>query len=198
MRFLFKSDNRGTVNVIKSLMLLTFVLIHVRTGSAVEFEASTEFRQYCAACHGDNGAGQGVAGRYLYPKPRDLVNGRLHLATAINLVASMDDIKQVLLNGVPNTSMQSWKQLSDGLLDRLVLEIRQMQIMGARHRVTLVLKEDGLLVDVDGNLNSTGQKAVLDYTTQQTVPTQRWLAPSTLKLSPSVLEDGRKIYLKQN
>lgn len=198
MRFLFQSDNRGTVNVIKSLLLLTFVLIHVRTGSAVEFEASKEFRQYCAACHGDNGAGQGVAGRYLYPKPRDLVNGRLHLATAINLVASMDDIKQVLLNGVPNTSMQSWKQLSDGLLDRLVLEIRQMQIMGARHRVTLVLKEDGLLVDVDGNLNSTGQKAVLDYTTQQTVPTQRWLAPSTLKLSPSVLEDGRKIYLKQN
>jgi mono/diheme cytochrome c family protein len=165
---------------------------------SAEFEASKEFRQYCGSCHGDDGDGQGGAARYLYPKPRDLVNGRLRLATAVNMIASGDDIKQVLLHGVPNTSMQSWKQLSAGLLDRLVVEIQQMQIMGARQRVTLVLLEDGLLLDDDGSLNSMGQKAVSDYATQQTVPSQRWIAPAILTINPSVLEDGRKIYLKHN
>ena len=195
---IFKLNNRGVLYVTQSLLLLTCVLIHTRVGLATEFEASKEFRQYCAACHGKNGSGQGGAARYLYPKPRDLVNGRLHLATSINMVASSDDIKQVLLNGVPNTSMQSWKQLSGELVDRLVSEIQQMQIMGARQRVILVLKEDGVLVDSDGNLNSKGQKTVADYTTQQTVPTNRWLAPSSLEIIPDILEDGRKIYLRQN
>ena len=48
--------------------------------------------------------------------------------------------------------MQSWKQLSAGLIDRLVTEVQQMQVLGARQRVSAVLKEDGLLVDGDGNL----------------------------------------------
>jgi mono/diheme cytochrome c family protein len=193
----FKSNKRA-VNVTQSLLLLASVLMHARVGLASDFETSKEFRQYCGACHGQNGAGDGVAGRYLYPKPRDLVNGRLHLATSINLVASADDIKQVLLDGVPNSSMQSWKELSGGLIDQLVSEIQQMQITGARHRVTLVLKEDGLLVDSDGNLNTEGQKAVVNYTAQQTVPTQRWVAPRRLAISTGILADGRKIYLKQN
>lgn len=197
MKFVFKS-NKCDSNVTQSLLLLACLLIHARVGFTSEFEASKEFRQYCGACHGQNGGGHGVAGRYLYPKPRNLVNGRLHLATSINMVASADDIKQVLLDGVPNTSMQSWKELSGGLIDRLVAEIQQMQITGARQRVTLVLKEDGLLVDSDGNLNSQGQRAVVNYTTQQTVPMQRWVAPRTLRISTGILADGRKIYLKQN
>jgi mono/diheme cytochrome c family protein len=198
MTNIFKLNNRGMLYATQSLLLLTCVLIHTRVGLATEFAASKEFRQYCGACHGENGSGQGAAARYLYPKPRDLVNGRLHLATSSNMVASSDDIKQVLLNGVPNTSMQSWKQLSGELVNRLVSEIQQMQIRGARQRVIAVLKEDGLLVDSDGNLNSKGQKAVADYTTQQTVPASRWVAPPSLEIIPDILEAGRKIYLKQN
>ena len=198
MRDFFKLNSHGAVNVTWTLLLFSSVLIQTLVGSAAEFEPSKEFLQYCGACHGKNGDGQGEAGRYLYPKPRDLLNGQFRLATSTNMIASTDDIKLVLLNGVPNTSMQSWKQLSAGLIDRLVAEVQQMQIHGARQRVTLVLKEDGLLVDNDGNLNSEGQQVVADYTTQQTVPAQRWVAPATLTSSPSVLEDGRKIYLKQN
>jgi len=198
MRYLPKSNNRWIFNASWFLLLFAYMVIHPRLGLTAEFEASKEFRQYCGACHGKNGAGLGDAGRYLYPKPRDLVNGRLRLATSVNMIASGDDIKQVLLNGVPNTSMQSWKQLSSALIDRLVSEIQQMQIKGARQRVTLVLKEDGLLIDDAGHLNTKGQQAVEDYTTQQTVPTQRWIAPAILTISPRVLGDGRKIYLKQN
>ncbi len=188
----------GTVNTAFVLMLISCVFTQARVGLTAEFEGSKEFRQYCGSCHGNTGDGQGEAGRYLYPKPRDLLNGKIRLATSSNMIASAGDIKAVLLNGVPNTSMQSWKQLSAGLIDRLVTEVQQMQVMGAKQRVSAVLMEDGLLVDGDGNLNSEGQQAVIDYTTQQTVPTQRWISPPLLRSSATVLEDGRKLYLKQN
>lgn len=192
-----KSMRHGAVKAACVLLLFNGIFAPVRVSLSAEFETSKEFRQYCGSCHGNTGDGQGEAGRYLYPKPRDLLNGTLRFATSSNMIASADDIKLVLLNGVPNTSMQSWKQLSDGLLDRLVAEVQQMQIIGARQRVMRVLKEDGLLVD-NGNLNSAGQQAVIDYMTQQTVATQRWVAPPGLSSNDSVLEDGRKLYLKQN
>ena len=193
-----KSILYGAVKTTCGLLLFNCIFAPVRVGLSAEFETSKEFRQYCGACHGNTGDGQGEAGRYLYPKPRDLLNGKVRLATSSNMIASADDIKLVLLNGVPNTSMQSWKQLSARLIDRMVTEVQEMQIIGARQRVLAVLKEDGLLVDIDGNLNSEGQQAVIDYTTQQTVATQRWVAPPVLRSSDSVLEDGRKLYLKQN
>jgi len=198
MGYFYKSNRLRILNVSWVLLLFTGVLFNARIGLTAEFATSKEFRQYCGQCHGADGAGRGDAARYLYPKPRDFINGQLRLATSSNMIATADDIKQVLLTGVPNTSMQSWKQLSDGLIDRLVIEIRQMQIQGARQRVTLALLEDGLLVDGDGKLNLTGQQVVEDYTTQQTVPTGRWVAPAALTVNTGVLEDGRKIYLKQN
>ena len=198
MRYYYKSNRRRILIASRVLLLFTSVLISARVGLTAEFAASKEFQQYCGQCHGTDGAGRGETARYLYPKPRDFINGQLRLATSSNMIATADDIKQVLLTGVPNTSMQSWRQLSDGLIDRLVIEIRQMQVQGARQRVTLALQEDGLLVDGDGKLNVAGQQAVEDYTTQQTVPTRRWVAPAALTVSTSVLKDGRKIYLKQN
>ncbi len=198
MSDLLKSIQHGFANATMVLLLISVVVTQARVGFTAEFEGSKEFRQYCGACHGNTGDGQGEAGRYLYPKPRDLLNGKIRLATSANMIASAGDIKAVLLNGVPNTSMQSWKQLSAGLIDRLVAEVQQMQVIGARQRASAVLKEDGLLIDGNGNLNSEGQQAVIDYTTQQTVPTQRWIAPPILRSSATVLEDGRKLYLKQN
>ena len=198
MSDLLKSIQHGFANATMVLLLISVVVTQARVGFTAELEGSKEFRQYCGACHGNTGDGQGEAGRYLYPKPRDLLNGKIRLATSANMIASAGDIKAVLLNGVPNTSMQSWKQLSAGLIDRLVAEVQQMQVIGARQRASAVLKEDGLLIDGNGNLNSEGQQAVIDYTTQQTVPTQRWIAPPILRSSATVLEDGRKLYLKQN
>ena len=191
--------NIGATSKFSGILLPAIVMVlHSQTGFTIDFEASKEFRQYCGSCHGTKGDGKGEAARYLYPKPRDLVNGQLHLATSSNMIASSGDIKQVLLNGIPNTSMQSWKQLSDGLIDRLVAEVQEMRVLGARNRVTTVLKEDGLLLDVDGSLNNEGQQLVENYTAQQTVPAQLWIAPALLTSSPSILAEGRILYLKQN
>jgi mono/diheme cytochrome c family protein len=198
MRNSLKSVLRGSGNATFVLLLINCLFMQSRVGLTAEFEASKEFRQYCGSCHGNTGDGQGVAARYLYPKPRDLLNGKIRLATSSNMIASGDDIKAILLNGVPNTSMPSWKQLSAGLIDRLVTEVQQLQVLGAQQRVSAVLKEDGLLVDSDGNLNSEGQQEVTDYTTQHTVPTAAWISPPILRSSATVLEDGRKLYLKQN
>src|SRR5215471_14638786 len=34
------------------------------------------YTNYCAACHGDKGEGDGPAARYLYPKPRNFTENR--------------------------------------------------------------------------------------------------------------------------
>ncbi|MEJ7733018.1 MAG: cytochrome c, partial [Polyangiaceae bacterium] len=38
------------------------------------------YGQYCVGCHGDSGDGNGLAARFLDPKPRDLRLGKLKFA----------------------------------------------------------------------------------------------------------------------
>ena len=48
--------------------------------------------QHCAACHGENGDGRGVAAAYLFPKPRDLRAGRFRLVSTSNNVLTLEDL----------------------------------------------------------------------------------------------------------
>lgn len=60
----------------------------------------------CAMCHGAEGKGDGVAGASLNPKPRNLVEGKWKIGgTRLALY-------QVLHDGIPGTSMQSYQHLS--------------------------------------------------------------------------------------
>src|SRR5271157_4380227 len=42
------------------------------------------FGRYCAACHGENGDGNGPAARFLYPKPRNFREGQFRLVMTTN------------------------------------------------------------------------------------------------------------------
>ena len=50
---------------------------------------------YCAACHGEDGDGQGPAARFLYPKPRDFRAGVFRMVTSANRVGSDADLMRV-------------------------------------------------------------------------------------------------------
>ncbi|MEC7566966.1 MAG: c-type cytochrome [Planctomycetota bacterium] len=175
-----------------------WLILSLMTADA--FEPSKEFRQYCGSCHGPAGNGQGKAARYLYPKPRDLVNGRMRFATSTNLVASADDLKRVIKNGIPGTSMQNWSVLNDDLIDRLVVEIGEMQKLGARLRAENEVREDGNYVDANGTVTKAGESLILRYIEMETVPGSIWKIPE-ISLSGSDTEQiaaGRAVYLKQN
>ena len=68
----------------------------VKHGAAV-------YKMNCAMCHGVAGAGDGVAGGGLNPKPRNLIEGKWKQGgTSLELFATLQ-------NGVPGGSMQGYK-----------------------------------------------------------------------------------------
>src|SRR5262245_45890075 len=46
------------------------------------------YSNHCAQCHGDKGGGDGLAARFLYPKPRNFRDGRFRVVTTVSLKPS--------------------------------------------------------------------------------------------------------------
>jgi mono/diheme cytochrome c family protein len=97
--------------------------------------------QHCAACHGAEGDGQGLAARFLYPKPRDFRSGRFRLVSAKNIVPTADDLHEVLVRGMPGSAMVSWGHLSQDERNKLVEEVLRLYRQGIRGAIVAELKE---------------------------------------------------------
>lgn len=76
----------------------------VSTPEIVAYGAKS-FKSNCATCHGDGGKGDGPAGGGLTPKPRNLVEGKWTQG------GGLTDHFKVLAEGIPNSSMASFKHL---------------------------------------------------------------------------------------
>ena len=76
----------------------------------------TVYVKWCAGCHGDQGRGDGVAAGHLLPKPRDFTRALYQVrSTATGEVPTDADIRHVVDEGMPGTSMPAWKStLSSG------------------------------------------------------------------------------------
>lgn len=74
------------------------------------------YERWCAQCHGTEGAGDGPAAHYMYPRPRDFTAALYQVRrTASGLLPTDDDIMHAIDNGLPGTTMPGWKdQLSSG------------------------------------------------------------------------------------
>jgi mono/diheme cytochrome c family protein len=76
--------------------------------------ATTEiYTRRCAACHGEDGDGQGEAAYLLYPKPRDFTRGEYRLVSTWDGVPTDQDLFQTLSRGMPGSAMPSWAHLSE-------------------------------------------------------------------------------------
>jgi DMSO reductase family type II enzyme heme b subunit len=71
------------------------------------------YERKCAGCHGEKGDGKGGAAELLVPAPRDFTSGLYKIRTSANKVPADRDIFEVITNGMPGTSMPSWKVLPD-------------------------------------------------------------------------------------
>ncbi len=103
--------------------------------------------QHCAACHGENGDGRGVAAAYLFPKPRDLRAGRFRLVSTSNNVLTLEDLDAVLVRGMPGSSMPSWAHLSERDRAAVAEEVMRLRAEGARETYVRTLKEEEELTD---------------------------------------------------
>ncbi len=67
----------------------------------------------CAACHGEEGRGDGEAAYLLYPRPRNFVRGQFRFVSTWDGVPTDDDLLRVVSRGIPGSAMPSWAHLSE-------------------------------------------------------------------------------------
>src|SRR6266567_9132808 len=75
----------------------------------------TVYTKWCAGCHGDNGAGDGVGAHRMIPPPRDFTGAIYQIRTTASGQLPTDaDLLRSIDEGLGGTAMPGWKsRLSD-------------------------------------------------------------------------------------
>ena len=144
---------------------------------------------HCAGCHGQHGEGDGIAARFVFPKPRDFTTGRMRLVRTENRVASAEDIRQSIARGFPGTSMQGWDQLGAESLDQLTAEVIRLRDQGVRKEVVQSLNEEGASVE---------PKKVDLLVQSLTRPGAVWQSPEFPSSDDASIQRGAQLYVKQS
>lgn len=83
------------------------------------------YQKLCAQCHGENGDGKGIAAQRVLPRPRDFTAGKFKIRhTPSGALPTDDDLRDVIREGMPYTSMPAWKHLTDDQIDELVAAVK--------------------------------------------------------------------------
>jgi mono/diheme cytochrome c family protein len=151
------------------------------------------FRRHCAACHGDQGDGQGLASDYLFPRPRNIRKGRFRLVSTENNVPTREDLQEVLLRGMPGSSMPSWAHLSKTDRDALVDEVMRLRREGAREAYIHSLQElDGLTEEELAEAEV--QQEIKDHVKEFSTPGESAEVPVIEPATPEAIARGKNIY----
>ena len=77
------------------------------TGHAAD--AKSDYRRYCAGCHGDLGDGQGENAVWLDPKPRDFTIAQFKCrSTPTGTLPTDEDLFNTIARGLDNSNMPQW------------------------------------------------------------------------------------------
>jgi mono/diheme cytochrome c family protein len=96
------------------------------------------YREHCAHCHGVTGDGAGPTATFLNPYPRDYRKGQFKFkSTPIGAKPTHDDLKRIVLEGIPGTAMPSFKLLPAREVESLVHYVKYLAIRGEVERSLL-------------------------------------------------------------
>jgi len=85
------------------------------------------FLANCSGCHGKLGRGDGPAAKWLNPRPASLATGVYkRKSTPEGCFPSVDDLKSVLREGIPGSSMPAWNLHGDAELSALVSYLQDL------------------------------------------------------------------------
>ena len=155
------------------------------------------YLQHCAACHGEQGDGLGVAARFLFPKPRDFRAGRFRLVSTTNGVPTPGDLDAVLVRGMPGSSMPPWSHLSRRDRRSLVDEVMRLFYEGAKQQYVKLLKEDEGLTDDDIQQPDV-QQEIAEFVQRRTTPGPASEVPEIATPDDAAIARGKEIYVKQS
>lgn len=153
------------------------------------------YARHCAACHGVEGDGRGLAAAYLFPKPRDIQAGRFRLVSTSNNVPTRDDLHAVLLRGMPGSSMPPWGHLSPAERDALVDEVMRLRKLGARAAYIKVLREQDELTDEEIAADDV-QAEIQQYVDRFTTPGDSTTVPELGEPTEAGLTSAKETYAK--
>ena len=148
--------------------------LHMAAGPVGSSEDGTSrglFREHCAHCHGVTGDGLGPTAPFLNPYPRDYRMGTFKFkSTSKGGRPTTEDLKRILTNGIPGTSMPSFKLLPDAEVDALVDYVKYLSIRGEVER--RLVDDMALELDEGERLATDTEYLVEDVLSEVT---QRWL-----------------------
>ena len=85
----------------------------------------SDYRRYCAGCHGDYGDAQGENAMWLEPKPRDFTIATFKCrSTPTGTLPTDEDIFNTLNRGLTNSNMPIWNSFSNQQKADLVAYIK--------------------------------------------------------------------------
>src|SRR4051812_34638612 len=97
----------NTLLVIGSAAIMLAPAAHAQQQSAA---GKKTYDKWCSGCHGDTGAGDGVASKAMLPHPRDFTKGVYKIrTTASGEIPTDDNIRHIVEVGMPGTAMPEWK-----------------------------------------------------------------------------------------
>jgi mono/diheme cytochrome c family protein len=153
------------------------------------------FIQHCAGCHGETGDGQGIAARFVFPKPRNFQTGKYKLVSTENSVPSEADLEGVLVRGMPGSSMPSWAHLSAADRKLLIAEVYRLTSEGARQRyIKSLIDEQGLTQE---DLKATDvQEEIVAFAKNKTTPSEAAVVPQIPAPDASAVARGKEHFIK--
>ena len=140
-------------------------------GSAEDGTARGLFREHCSHCHGVTGDGLGPTAAFLNPYPRDYRKGTFKFkSTPKGVRPTDDDLKRILMNGIPGTSMPSFALLPDTEVDALVDYVKYLSIRGEVER--RLIEDMAFELDEGESLPTDTEFLIEDVLAEVT---QRWI-----------------------
>ena len=106
---------RGGSGAAASLVLLVGVGLAAPAAAQDTTAGKQVYVKWCAGCHGDAGAGDGPAARYMLPRPRNFTGAVYKIrSTASGQLPTDADLQRAVDEGLPGSAMPAWKgRLSD-------------------------------------------------------------------------------------
>ena len=154
------------------------------------------YRKHCIHCHGANGDGAGPTAQYLNPYPRDYRMGlfKFKSTEGTDTPPTHEDLKRVLVEGIPGTAMPSFKVLDDGEIDALVHYVKYLALRGQTERLLveeLAPEADGRYLDPQ-TVNTENMSTLLD-TVSALASTWQAAVASEVPPPPANWEDAASV-----
>ncbi len=146
------------------------------------------YGNYCAACHGESGEGNGPAARFLYPKPRNFTEGNFRLVTSTGRMPSDADLLRVVERGMPGSAMFPFAHLGEPERRAAVRYVRSLMQAAVENRLRRDAAARGETLEA-----SDLAESVADFFR----PGPALELPPQLDVrSPETLAHGRALYAK--